>query len=140
MCIPYDTIVDMKVKQGFFSYLLTAILGGAAVFALGIIAIDKNWIVLKNSEQQVRVGIPAKGNLGLGIDAAKHLSSSEWDSGIQRFKVVVAGKYDEAFKDPISHDNFYEYCNSHGYDKTFTPERLTAIYLAYAMRKTKTTL
>jgi tetrahydromethanopterin S-methyltransferase subunit G len=77
------------------------------------------------------------GKLTLGIDAAKLLLDKEWDLGFQRFKVIVAGNYDKGFKDPISHENFYRYSKRHGYDETFTSERLTAIYLAYAMEKAR---
>jgi hypothetical protein len=77
------------------------------------------------------------GKLALGIDAAKLLLDKEWDLGFQRFKVIVAGNHDKGFKDPISHENFYRYLKQHGYDETFTSERLTAIYLAYAMGKAR---
>jgi|LQYC01.1.fsa_nt_gi hypothetical protein len=77
------------------------------------------------------------GNLQLGVEAAKELLNKNWDSGFQRFKVIVAGKYDQKFKDDISENNFYEYRDSHGYDDKFTPERLTAIYLAFVMKKAR---
>jgi hypothetical protein len=77
------------------------------------------------------------GKLTLGIDAAKLLLDKEWDLGFQRFKVIVAGEYDKGFRDPVSHENFNSYLRRHGYDKTFTSERLTAIYLAYAMKKAR---
>lgn len=79
--------------------------------------------------------INSQGKLMLGMEAAKFLLDKEWDSGLQRFKVIVAGNYDKSFKDEISHEKFYRYLKQHGYDDTFTPERLTAIYLAYAMKK-----
>lgn len=77
------------------------------------------------------------GKLLLGVEAAKLLQDKEWDSGLQRLKVIVAGNHDKAFKDPISHEKFYEHLKRHGCNETLTPERLTAIYLAYAMKKAR---
>jgi len=79
--------------------------------------------------------IDRRGRLLLGIDAAKFLSNKEWDSGLQRFKVIVAGKHDPRFEDPLTNHNFYKYRDKNGYDHTFSPERLTAVYLAYAMKE-----
>lgn len=79
--------------------------------------------------------IDDSGKLLLGIDAAKFLSDKEWDLGLQRFKVIVAGNHDLSFKDHLSHEKFYAYLKSRGYDTQFTPERLTAVYIAYAMNK-----
>jgi hypothetical protein len=81
--------------------------------------------------------IDKKGSLLLGVEAARYLASKEWDSGFQRFKVIVAGKYDENFRDTITEDRFYAYRTKAGYDSSFTAERLTAIYLAYAMVKSR---
>lgn len=77
--------------------------------------------------------INERGKLILGIDAAKYLSFKEWDLGFQRFKILVAGNYDEKFKDPITEEKFHDYLIKNGLDESFTAERLTAIYLAYAM-------
>ncbi|MDO9517209.1 MAG: hypothetical protein Q7J10_04070 [Methanosarcinaceae archaeon] len=77
------------------------------------------------------------GNLLLGIPAARQLLDQEWDSGLNRFKVIVAGKYDNKFRESITENKFYEYLKSHDYDKSFTPERITAIYLAYAMNEAR---
>lgn len=79
--------------------------------------------------------IDDSGKLLLGIEAAKFLSDKEWDLGLQRFKVIVAGNHDLSFKDHLSHEKFYAYLKSRGYDTQFTPERLTAIYLAYTMNR-----
>lgn len=81
--------------------------------------------------------IDQKGELQLGVAAAKELLERNWDSGFQRFKVVLAGKYDEKFRDADSEKKFYEYRDSHGYNDRFTPERLTAIYLAFVMKKAR---
>jgi len=82
-------------------------------------------------------GIDSHGRLLLGIDAVKLLSDKEWDSGFQRFKVIVAGNHDEAFRDPITHEKFFEYREKNHYEDSFTPERLTAIYLAHAMNMSR---
>ena len=39
--------------------------------------------------------IDQRGKLQLGEDAAKDLLNKNWDSGFQRFKVIVAGNYDQ---------------------------------------------
>lgn len=79
--------------------------------------------------------IDDSGKLLLGIEAAKFLSDKEWDLGLQRFKVIVAGNHDLSFKDHLSHEKFYAYLKSRGYGTQFTPERLTAVYIAYAMNR-----
>jgi hypothetical protein len=56
-----------------------------------------------------------------------------WDMGFRRFKMIVAGNADDKFRDSFTEENFYNYRKSHGYDETLTPERITAIYLAYVM-------
>lgn len=78
-----------------------------------------------------------KGRLILGIEAAKYLLNKEWDTGFQRFKVIVAGNHDLNFLDQVSDDKFHNYKHEHGLDETFTAERLTAIYLAHAMKETR---
>ncbi len=42
------------------------------------------------------------GKLLLGSEAARFLAKKPWDSGLRRFKVIVAGKYDKSFDDQIS--------------------------------------
>lgn len=74
-----------------------------------------------------------KGRLTLGIEAAQNLLDKTWDAGFQRFKVIVAGQEDSRFSDSYSGERFHEYKKQCRLDDTFTPERMTAIYLAYAM-------
>jgi len=81
--------------------------------------------------------IDSQGNLLLGIEAARFLSRKNWDTGFQRFKVAVAGKHDRTFYDELTHENFNRYRRKHSLDSDFTPERLTAIYLAYAMHESR---
>ena len=78
--------------------------------------------------------INKKGELLLGIEAAEHLKNSPWNSGIQRLKVIVAGTYNPSFSDQKTQFNFENYIKRNGYEKSVTPERLTSIYLAYAMK------
>ena len=77
--------------------------------------------------------INGHGKLLLGIDAARYLIKKQWDSGFQRIKVIVAGKYDDTFKDRVTENNFYSYRDKNKLNESFTPERLTAVFLAYAM-------
>ena len=74
-----------------------------------------------------------KGRLTLGIEAAQYLLDKKWDTGFQRFKVIVAGQEDSRFSDSYSGHHFHEYKRQCRLDDTFTPDRMTAIYLAYAM-------
>ncbi|MCE5317136.1 MAG: hypothetical protein LLG04_07215, partial [Parachlamydia sp.] len=73
------------------------------------------------------------GDVLLGIAAAKHLAMDSWDSGLQRLKVIVAGDCDETFKDSITKAQYDAYCKRCGLVTSFAPEKITAIYLAYAM-------
>ena len=73
------------------------------------------------------------GELLLGIPAARQLLDKEWDSGLNRFKVIVAGKYDTKFREPITEEKFHDYLRRNNYDGIFTAERITTIYVAHAM-------
>ena len=79
--------------------------------------------------------IDKKGILLLGTEAGKHLSKDEWDSGMRRFKVVVAGKHDPAFIDIQTEEAFETYKEQKGCGDDLSAERLTAVYLAYAMHR-----
>jgi len=81
--------------------------------------------------------INREGKLLLGIEAAKYLLNKEWDSGIQRLKVIVAGNHDPVFKDNLTMNNFHRYLETNGSSDKLSAERLMAIYLAYAMNKTR---
>jgi len=79
-----------------------------------------------------------QGDLLLGIDAARHLLEQHWQEGFQRLKMVVAGKYDLAFLEKQTMQSFFRYEEAHKKDsKTYTPERLTAIFVAYALRQAR---
>jgi len=82
------------------------------------------------------VAISKDGKLLLGIEAAKYLLDKEWDSGVQRLKVIVAGNHDPVFKDNLTMNNFHRYLENNGFRDKLSAERLMAIYLAYAMKKT----
>ncbi len=81
--------------------------------------------------------VDKRGHLLLGDKAAQYLDDEEWDTGFQRFKILVAGNCDKKFKDEKTEQRFDEYREKNGYDSSFTPERLSAIYLSYVMYKTK---
>jgi hypothetical protein len=77
----------------------------------------------------------------IGIDAAKHLLDKPWQEGVQRSKMIVAGKYDPSFRESQTEQAFHQYLEIHKKDPAaYTPERLTAIYLAYAMRQARNAL
>ena len=74
----------------------------------------------------------------LGIEAAKLLENEPWDSGLRRLKVVVAGKYEQSFVDPNTKTAFDKYLEQHDIEtKTHSPELITSVYLAYAMRQAR---
>jgi len=79
--------------------------------------------------------ISPKGEFLLGIEAARYLIDKEWDSGFQRFKVIVAGKYDANFRDLKTEENFVRHRSINKYPESFTPEKVTAIYLAHTMNR-----
>jgi len=75
------------------------------------------------------------GKIILGAHAARFLADKPWDTGFRRLKMVVAGKYDEGFKDQVTMNLFRNYLSDAlGKSYQFDPEHLTAILLAYAMR------
>lgn len=80
--------------------------------------------------------IDKRGTLLLGAKAGQYLGTEEWDSGFQRFKVLIAGNCDDRFKDPLTEEKFYAYRDKCGLDQAFKPEQLTSIFLAYVMNLT----
>ncbi|NMB83034.1 MAG: hypothetical protein GYA14_14575 [Ignavibacteria bacterium] len=76
----------------------------------------------------------------MGIEAAKYLEDKNWDHGLRRFKVVVAGKFDEEFYDQHTSDLFYQYIRSKKINYSCEPEFIAAVFLAYAMRQVRTVL
>lgn len=79
-----------------------------------------------------------RSHLLVGIDAARHLLDKPWQDGFQRLKMIVAGKYDPTFKEPQTEQAFYRYLETEKKDPgIFTPERLTAIFLAFALRQAR---
>lgn len=79
--------------------------------------------------------IDRRGQLLLGTDAARFLANREWDSGLQRFKVIVAGEYDEAFRDPMTEENYHRYLDDNDCADRITADELMALYLAHAMKE-----
>ena len=77
--------------------------------------------------------VDERGQLLLGVDAATMHIMDEWDIGFQRFKVLVAGNQDDNFFDKRTHDQFRNYRKKNDYPEDFTPEKLSAIYLAHVM-------
>lgn len=66
-----------------------------------------------------------------GDSATKFLYDKPWDSGIRYFKVLLAGKYDNNFKDVNLEEKFRKYISSSCYPKWQNQiECLTALYYA----------
>jgi len=83
--------------------------------------------------------INEKGRLLLGVLAARALLNKEWDTGLQRLKVVVAGKYDNSFKDPSTEEQYYDHFKIN--NKTaIDPETITALFLAHVIRSARKTI
>ena len=80
--------------------------------------------------------IDEKGRLLLGVSAARSLLDKAWDTGLQRLKVVVAGKYDNNFKDPLTEEKYNDHFKFHK-QTPIAPEMLTAVFLAYVIRNTR---
>jgi len=82
--------------------------------------------------------IDAKGGLLLGIEAARYLADKPWNSGLRLFKVLVAGKHDRKFRSDYTEELFYGYVGQKlGDYNALSPEQITAIYLAYAMNRSR---
>ncbi len=81
--------------------------------------------------------VDKNGHLLLGAEAAKYLIDYSWDTGFQRMKVIVAGNTDERFLDPITKEKFDNYSCECGIRDALSPEKLTAIYIAYVMKAIK---
>jgi len=94
-----------------------------------------NLLIFPNYCLPALAAVDKQGELIFGTEAAKLLLDEEWDVGFQRFKVVVAGKYEASLRDPTTEENFYKYRDSNNYPKSFTPEKLTSIYIAYVMKE-----
>jgi hypothetical protein len=80
--------------------------------------------------------IDNNGHLQLGVSAAKSIFNKEWDSGLQRLKVVLAGKYDTSFKDVLTEDKYYSHFKVHK-QTPIEPDLLTAVFLAYVIRNSR---
>lgn len=83
----------------------------------------------------------AQGRLSLGPEAVRRLQGEPWGSGLRRFKVVLAGKYDVEFKDPTASEAYSACLASAGYPpEACEPDSLTAVFLAFAMQQATMTI
>lgn len=73
------------------------------------------------------------GRILMGANAARALANKEWNAGLQRLKVVVAGKHDTRFSDIQTDITFKSYLANH--DTKTSPEMLTVKFLAHVMIK-----
>ena len=79
-----------------------------------------------------------KGQLLLGEKAAKYIENRPWDEGLRRFKMLVAGLYDEAYGEEDTRNSYFEYLeNTKQAGDTFHPIYLTITYLVYIMQLTR---
>lgn len=75
------------------------------------------------------------GRLLFGGDAVRHLANERWGAGLRRFKVILAGRHDAAFRDASADQAYADYLNASGHDQaSCPPEVLTIAFLLYAMR------
>lgn len=72
-----------------------------------------------------------KGRLLLGVEAAQALLGEPWNSGLRRFKVLVAGSKDQAFRDAQTHQEYLAHCDAHGLH--LPPSQVAAVFLAGVM-------
>lgn len=79
----------------------------------------------------------ASGKLLLGVEVAQYLLTKEWNSGFQRFKMIVAGNADSRFADDLTLQKFEDNRKQHGLDDSFSAEILTAVFLAHAICECK---
>lgn len=74
----------------------------------------------------------------LGIEAARYLADKPWDSGLRRFKILVAGKSVSSFSDEITENSYRNYLLDNGREQSqYKPEFLTSAFLAFAMRQAR---
>lgn len=79
-----------------------------------------------------------KGKLLLGVEAARFLADKPWDSGLRRFKVIVAGKYDRSFDDQVTMELYKKHLSQNSVNHSVCePECLTAVFLAFTMRQAR---
>ncbi|MGI6252343.1 MAG: hypothetical protein ACOYJV_02800 [Aminivibrio sp.] len=82
-----------------------------------------------------------KNNVLFGDEADAFLSDKPWSEGVRYLKILFAGDLDDEFKDKTLDSRFREYCNAKApNDLLVTPGYLTAAYLAWVIRKIKTSL
>ena len=79
------------------------------------------------------MAVTAQGNLVAGVEATRELLGRPWDEGLRRIKVVVAGKCDERFRDPLTEERFHTYLRKAGAEVA-TAEQLAAVFLAHTLR------
>ncbi|KMP10354.1 hypothetical protein UZ36_07900 [Candidatus Nitromaritima sp. SCGC AAA799-C22] len=71
----------------------------------------------------------------LGIEAARFLETKPWDTGLRRFKVVVAGKYNHSFQDEETSRLFHDYLIRNFTEQSgIEAEHVTAAFIAYSIR------
>lgn len=79
-----------------------------------------------------------EGELVFGAEAEKLLQDRSEGEGLRQLKMVVAGKYEPAFRDGIVQDSFERELRANGVDgRIIGPEVISSCFLAYAMRRVR---
>jgi hypothetical protein len=79
-----------------------------------------------------------KGNLLLGHVAAGALATADWRAGLTHFKMLMAGRVNESYRDRQADDRFKEHAKrSVGENSHCSPDTIAASFLAYAMRRAR---
>ena len=83
----------------------------------------------------------AKDELLLGIEAAQELENEPWSKGFRLLKILVAGRADSLYKN-LDAENAYKsgLQDYSGNTRSLTPEKLTAIYIAYVIKKARSAI
>jgi hypothetical protein len=78
------------------------------------------------------------GQLHLGDAAARRIGGAAWHSGLAGFKMLMAGLRDERFLDRREYARYQEHVQrATGNEDNCRPDILSAVYLAFVMRKVR---
>lgn len=84
------------------------------------------------------LAIGADGSLWAGSQADAHLRDKPWDSGLSRFKMLVAGCANPAFLDDVAWNRYRAHVVAAlGDDQALSPEIAASVFLAHVMRETR---
>ena len=82
--------------------------------------------------------VDSDGRLLVGEEAATLMMDRSWDEALRAFKVLVASRVDSSLETRELSDAFDRYALQHPINgKVLTPETMSFIYIAYAMREAR---